>query len=225
MTGADDRHRSLGNTDAALRRAWHPVARAAELGGDPVAVELLGQPWVVYRVAGGGPEAIVAFVDRCPHRLAPLSIGSVEAAGLRCGYHGWCFDPSGRAVEIPALGPGASLPSQARLTPSAGVAVAYGMVWLAPQDPVVPRPDFGVDLGALELIDLPVVDTRAGAGLLADNFLDIAHFPFVHGATFGASETLVDPYEVVRHGFGLDAGATHQFANREDPAWRPGSAR
>jgi phenylpropionate dioxygenase-like ring-hydroxylating dioxygenase large terminal subunit len=209
---------SLGNTDPVLRRAWHPVARAAEVGSAPLAVDLLGEHWVLYRVAGGGPDEIVAFVDRCPHRLAPLSIGSVEGAGLRCAYHGWCFDSSGRAVEIPALGPGAALPPRARLTPAAGVAVAYGMVWLAPEDPVVPRPDFGTDLTGLELIDLPVLDARAGAGLLADNFLDIAHVPFVHSATFGASEsTHVDPYEVVGDGFGLDAGTTHQFANREDP--------
>jgi phenylpropionate dioxygenase-like ring-hydroxylating dioxygenase large terminal subunit len=214
---------TLGNTDSVLRRAWHPVARVADIAAAPVAVQLLGAPWVVYRVPGATPDTIVAFADRCPHRLAPLSIGSVEDAGLRCAYHGWCFDPSGRAVEIPALGPGAALPPRARLTPAAGVTVAYGMVWLAPEDPVVARPDFGPDLGDLEVIDLPILDARAGAGLLADNFLDIAHFPFVHAATFGASETVVEPYDVVRDGYGFDAGYTHQFANREDPGVAAGT--
>jgi phenylpropionate dioxygenase-like ring-hydroxylating dioxygenase large terminal subunit len=80
---------ALGNTHPALRRAWHPVARVSDLGAEPVAVELLGEHWVVYRVLGG--DDVVAFADRCPHRLAPLSIGSLEPAGLRCGYHGWCF--------------------------------------------------------------------------------------------------------------------------------------
>jgi phenylpropionate dioxygenase-like ring-hydroxylating dioxygenase large terminal subunit len=215
---ADDRT-ALGNTHHALRRAWHPVARAEEVGSAPLAVELLGEAWVLWRVPSGGPEEVVAFVDRCPHRLAPLSIGRLERAGLRCAYHGWCFDATGRAVEIPALGPDAALPPGARLTPAAGVVVAYGMVWVAPQDPVTPRPDFGTDLEGLDLIDLPALDARAGAGLLADNFLDIAHFPFVHAATFGASEsTLVEPYDVARDGFGFDAGYTHRFANREDPA-------
>jgi phenylpropionate dioxygenase-like ring-hydroxylating dioxygenase large terminal subunit len=214
---------TLGNTDASLRRAWHPVARVAAVGAEPVAVQLLGERWVVYRVPGTGPEGIVAFADRCPHRLAPLSIGSVETAGLRCAYHGWCFDSSGRAVEIPALGPGAALPPRARLTPAGGVAVAYGMVWVAPEDPIVDRPDFGSDLDHLDQIDLPLLEARAGAGLLADNFLDIAHFPFVHAATFGASETVVEPYDVVRAGFGFDAGYTHEFANREDPGVADGT--
>ena len=35
---------------------------------------------------------------------------------------------------------------------------------------------------------LPTFRARGSAGLLADNFLDIAHFPFVHAGTFGAEE-------------------------------------
>ncbi|HLH45635.1 MAG TPA: hypothetical protein VKV25_00670, partial [Acidimicrobiales bacterium] len=74
------------------------------------------------------------------------------------------------------------------------------------------------DLDGLERIDLPLFDARAGAGLLADNFLDIAHFPFVHAATFGADEsTFVEPYEVQRVEWGFDSTYTHAFANREDP--------
>jgi phenylpropionate dioxygenase-like ring-hydroxylating dioxygenase large terminal subunit len=204
----------LGNTHPALRRGWHPVARVSEVGDAPMAVQLLGEHWVLYRAG----EEIVAFADRCPHRLAPLSIGSVEDANLRCAYHGWCFGPDGQAIEIPALGPDAILPPRARLTAPAGVAVRYGAVWLAPDDPISPLPDFGVDLSPLETIDLPVLDARASAGLLADNFLDIAHFPFVHKDTFGAEEsTVVEPYDVQRDGWGFDAGYTHAFANREDP--------
>jgi phenylpropionate dioxygenase-like ring-hydroxylating dioxygenase large terminal subunit len=30
--------------------------------------------------------------------------------------------------------------------------------------------------------------TRAGAGQLVDNFLDAAHFPFVHAASFGVAD-------------------------------------
>jgi nitrite reductase/ring-hydroxylating ferredoxin subunit len=37
-----------------------------------------------------------AFEDRCPHRLAPLSEGRVEADGtLLCAYHAWRFDGGG----------------------------------------------------------------------------------------------------------------------------------
>ena len=102
----------------ALRRAWHPVAAASDVAAEPVAVRLLGEDWVLARVEG----SLVAFVDRCPHRLAPLSAGRVESGGLRCGYHGWMYDTTGACVEIPALGPGATIPPRACLTSPAGVA-------------------------------------------------------------------------------------------------------
>ena len=64
----------------------------------------------------------------------------------------------------------------------------------------------------------PPVSTRASAGLLADNFLDVAHFPFVHAGTFGAGEAAEVPRDVVaRHGWSFTMTYEHTFANREDP--------
>ena len=34
---------------------------------------------------------MIAAPDRCPHREAPLSLGSVEGGCLSCCYHGWTF--------------------------------------------------------------------------------------------------------------------------------------
>ncbi len=98
--------RALTNTDPALRRCWHPVARSEEVSEQPHGVMLLGDPWVVYR-SGGEARA---FVDRCPHRHCPLTLGHCEGGVLQCAYHGWRFDEGGRCVEIPALGEGATLP-------------------------------------------------------------------------------------------------------------------
>src|SRR5580693_7048706 len=97
-------------------------------------VSLLGDPWVLYRAGG----AVVAFADRCPHRHCPLTLGHCEEGVLQCAYHGWRFDPSGQCVEIPALGPGAVLPPNARLTAAAGVAEAHGIVFLTPDEPIAP---------------------------------------------------------------------------------------
>ena len=57
-----------------------------------------------------------AALDRCPHRRAPLSAGTVEDGVLRCPYHGWAFDGSGGCVDIPAVGTEGRIPSRARLT-------------------------------------------------------------------------------------------------------------
>ena len=58
----------------------------------------------------------------------------------------------------------------------------------------------------------------ASAGLLADNFLDMAHFPFIHAQTFGAGEAREVPkYTVTRNGLQFEASYEHEFSNREDP--------
>jgi len=222
----------LSNTHPALRHCWHPVARSSEIGDRPVRVQLLGSPWVLVRLPRRDQErttALSAFEDRCPHRLAPLSIGSVEGDRLRCAYHGWCFDANGRCVDIPAIGAGATIPPKARLRRAHGVTERSGTVFLLPDEPLP-------GLGSLPDIpeahdpaylqgDLPPRRATAAAGLLADNFLDIAHFPFVHAATFGDTEPVVPPLSVARGAEqGDDAGrwhfsavSEHTFANREDP--------
>ena len=96
----------LTNTDRALRYGWHVVATSDEVGRDPVQVWLLGEPWVLVRLpTPDGATRLAAFEDRCPHRLAPLSAGSVVGETLQCAYHGWCFDGDGTCTRVPAIGP------------------------------------------------------------------------------------------------------------------------
>ncbi|MGH9297781.1 MAG: Rieske 2Fe-2S domain-containing protein [Acidimicrobiales bacterium] len=206
----------LTNTHPALRRCWHPVARSGGVGEDPVAVKLLGEAWVLFRSEG----KVRAFADRCPHRGAPLSLGHGECGGIRCGYHGWRYDAAGKCVEIPALGEDAAIPPRAELRAPDGVAERFGLVFLAPEPPLasLPTVDEAEDPSFIAG-DLPVMSARASAGLLADNFLDTAHFPFVHVATFGADEAReVGQFDVVRDGLSFTATYEHSFANREDPA-------
>jgi pheophorbide a oxygenase len=58
---------------------------------------LLGTPLVIWKDPASGSWSVLE--DRCPHRLAPLSEGRVEAGagreGLMCSYHGWSFDARG----------------------------------------------------------------------------------------------------------------------------------
>jgi vanillate O-demethylase monooxygenase subunit len=206
----------LGNTHPALRSGWHPVARSSSVGDQPVRTMLLGEPWVLYRTGG----RLRAFVDRCPHRRAPLSLGTVTDGILRCAYHGWCYAPDGRCVSLPALGDQAAIPARARLSVPAGLAERHGMVFLAPEDPLAPLPVLPeAEDPAFLAGDLAPIGARAAAGLLADNFLDMAHFPFVHAKTFGAGESAeIHPYSVDRQGLAFTAVYEHLFANREDPA-------
>ncbi len=209
---------ALDNEHPALRRCWHPVARNSEIGRDPVHIRLLGEDWVLVRLGG----RLAAFVDRCPHRLAPLSAGSVDGEVLRCGYHGWCFDATGACTSIPSLGT-EKIPPRAGVATPAGVTESQGLVFLAPEPPVnevlvVPEADDPSFLhGVLEPFS-----ASAGAGLLADNFLDMTHFPFLHAATIGTEDEVDFEVDVERNGYGLTIHSRHLFPNHEDPGVRRG---
>lgn len=84
-----------------LRRYWQPIALAAELETTrrirPVRV--LGKDLVLFR----DEEQRLGLVDRdCPHRGADLAYGRLEDGGLRCLFHGWLFDVTGKCLETPA---------------------------------------------------------------------------------------------------------------------------
>lgn len=82
-----------------LRRYWMPVAAVAELDDNATKpVRLMGEDLVLYKDRGG----TYGLIDQhCPHRRADLSYGFVEDCGLRCNYHGWLFDDTGRCLDQP----------------------------------------------------------------------------------------------------------------------------
>ncbi|MEM9515765.1 MAG: aromatic ring-hydroxylating dioxygenase subunit alpha [Actinomycetota bacterium] len=196
------------NEHPSLRRCWHPVARVAELTGDgPHAVELLGEHWCLVRLDGEW----TALRDTCPHRLAPLSIGSIVDGTLQCAYHGYRFDASGRCVEIPALGPGAAVPRRASCGSAAGVAEHLGLIWIAPDPPLVGLPDVPEhDDPNFVSCPLPPSDWNAGAAQMTDNFLDPGHLAFLHLATFAQpDDRVVGDYSVDRDGLGFSVRYRH----------------
>jgi 5,5'-dehydrodivanillate O-demethylase oxygenase subunit len=82
-----------------LRRYWWPVLAADELLREPVRpFRLLGEDLVAYRDLSG---KLGLLGRHCPHRRADLAFGMVEDRGLRCSYHGWCFDASGQCIDRP----------------------------------------------------------------------------------------------------------------------------
>lgn len=196
----------FGNDHPSLAHCWHPVARSSDVTDQPLAVELLGEAWCLVRIDGG----LAALRDECPHRLAPLSAGTVVDGTLQCAYHGYRYALDGRCVEVPAM-PGAPIPGRFRCPTAAGVVDHIGLVWIAPEAPLVPLPEVPEhDDASFVHVPLPAMDWRAGASQMADNFLDLAHFPFLHLATFGAPEDrAVRDYEVRRDGWTFSVEYSH----------------
>jgi len=125
-----------------LRRYWMPIAGVSEF--DTVAIKpvrLFGEDLVLYKDL----EGRFGLVDRhCPHRRADLSYGFVESCGIRCNYHGWLFDGSGRCLEQPfddLAHPEARFRAKVRIT-SYPVETLGGLIWayLGPQPaPLLPN--------------------------------------------------------------------------------------
>jgi phenylpropionate dioxygenase-like ring-hydroxylating dioxygenase large terminal subunit len=103
--------------------------------------------------------------------------------------------------------------------PAWGVEERYGAIWLAPAEPRERRLEVPEDTDPRFVAAwLPPVRRGAPAGPLADNFVDVAHFPFVHAATFGAAdETEVPAHDVDLEDGGFTSVQEQWFDNPEDP--------
>lgn len=180
--------------DALLAACWLAVATSAELKDTPHAVKVLEQNLVLWRDAHGDARA---FHDRCPHRGARLSLGRTSDGLLICPYHGWRFSGDGKCVHRPAH-PKDTPPSIAA-TRAFRVSERYGLVWVCLGEPRLGFPSFPAHgaPGKRSVID-PAVDFAACAPRVVENFLDMAHFPFVHPHTLGEEpHTEVPDYEVI----------------------------
>src|SRR5436853_7905727 len=98
-----------------LRRYWQPVGLSEEIpaGGAPVPVRLLGEDLVLYR---DEQDRFGLLGIPCAHRGADLSYGRLEDGGIRCIYHGWLYDLSGRCLEQPGEPVGSSFHERIRQT-------------------------------------------------------------------------------------------------------------
>ncbi|WP_093162083.1 aromatic ring-hydroxylating dioxygenase subunit alpha [Variovorax sp. YR216] len=201
------------------KELWHPVALADDVAGVPLAVRLLGEDLVLWRDGAG---AVHAWADRCPHRGAKLSLGRVvEGEGgkqLECPYHGWRFESGGRCVHVPALP--AFVPPAANRATTHAACDASGLVWVridAPAGSEPPVPLFAAEHDAgMRKIDCGPYDVETSAPRLVENFLDMAHFGFVHEGWLGARDmAVIDDYRVEATPSGLLATGCK--------AWQPQS--
>ncbi len=174
----------------ALRDHWYAVATDVGLSSGPVSRTLLGEPLVIYKDANG---RAIAAPDRCPHRQAPLSAGKVERGVLVCCYHGWSFGADGKCVRIPSAPPDFPIPQNSHLQ-CFETAVRYGLIWVCLGNPANGIPEIShEDDAAFRRINSPVKTWKVSATRMTDNFLDIAHFPWVHRGTFGSSQRTLVP--------------------------------
>jgi phenylpropionate dioxygenase-like ring-hydroxylating dioxygenase large terminal subunit len=176
---------------AVVTRSWYPAMKSTSVPRGAVRPFDLGpRRLAVYRDGDGRVRAIDA---RCPHLGADLSQGRVEAAGLRCAFHGWTFGAGGACVEAP--GHAQPPDRRARAYP---VEERWGFVWVfnGPEPSFdLPDPDPGIRWRTVALRP-----QRVGCHphLVLANGLDLSHYESLHGMTFTEPPRLTvgDRYEV-----------------------------
>jgi len=79
---------------------WYPLLPIEDIDPhQPTTATLLDIPLVIWTEDSSTYQI---FLDRCPHRLAPLSEGRIDANGnLMCSYHGWEFNADGECKSVP----------------------------------------------------------------------------------------------------------------------------
>jgi vanillate O-demethylase monooxygenase subunit len=172
-----------------VRNAWYVAAWSHDLTRDqPAGVSILCEPIALWRADG----RVIAFEDRCAHRLAPLSLGRCEGASLRCMYHGLRYSPDGKCIEVPGQ---ERVPAGFRVRTYAAVE-RHSWIWVWMGDPgaadesLIPAavglddPDYILGSGQL--------DYEAEARLINDNLLDFSHLTYVHAASFQAGPAFAE---------------------------------
>ncbi|MBM3487125.1 MAG: aromatic ring-hydroxylating dioxygenase subunit alpha [Alphaproteobacteria bacterium] len=180
-----------------VMNTWYVAAFGEELGDGLLARTYLDRPVVLYRRPDGTP---VALEDRCCHRSLPLSLGRIEGANVRCGYHGLLFAPDGRCIEVPGqntIPPGAQVPALP-------VVERHGYLWLWPGDAAkadpatIPDIAWNADPAWVKTGDY--WHLKCNYELFNDISLDATHATYVHPATLGSAAIQDTPPRIERDG-------------------------
>ena len=197
------------------RNHWYVACTPAEIDDKPLGRMVCNQRIVFYRGAQG---QAVALEDWCPHRGAPLSLGTVVEGRLVCGYHGLEMGCDGKTVAMPGQRVRGFPPIR-----SFPVVERHGFVWIWPGDPALADPALVPDLFWASSPDWAYGGGLYHIGcdyrLMIDNLMDLTHETYVHSTSIGQKEIDETPCGTRVEG---DQVVTERFMNgiQAPPFWQ-----
>lgn len=201
--------------DPILLNDWHAVMPVAQLEKENgvAGARIMGEDIVIWKAG----DQIRVWKDLCIHRGTRLSLGEVlEDDTLQCPYHGWIYDADGKCVKIPAH-PEQTPPTKAKVM-TYHARVAYEMIWVCLGEPAYDIPVFeewGDD--SYRKVLCGEYEFNATGPRMVENFLDVAHFPFVHEHILGTKEHPEIPdYDVITDENGVTASNIRIFQPNPD---------
>jgi phthalate 4,5-dioxygenase oxygenase subunit len=196
---------------------WIPAALSSQIveDGAPLRVRLLGEDYVAFRATDG---RVGFFDERCPHRGTSLVLARNEDCGLRCIFHGWKIDVSGKVVDVPTHTPNPEAFAAKVPVGHYPIHEGGGIIWVwlgSRQAPPFPELPFTV----LPASRVWMTITKCFCNWLqgVDATIDSAHIGTLHAAYVApykgdqavnhSLEVLAPRYDVERTPYGLDAAA------------------
>ncbi len=173
----------LVTQQSVLRRFWYAVMPLSKLADGAQPFTLLGEHIVLWLRSDGKPAALR---DRCCHRTARLSKGTVQGDHIVCGWHGWTYNSAGIFVRVPQA-PEIQIPAGA-CVPAHHCQGKFGYAWVAPDDPLLPLLDAEEETRGYRRVHQFDETWHTGALRMMENSFDTAHFAFVHAGTFGQGD-------------------------------------
>lgn len=193
---------SLREQDGDLVNHWYILALESEVpAGKPIKRYLYDTPYVLFRNEKG---EVTALLDKCIHRGAQLSLGTVENGAVRCPYHGWKFNSDGQLIDVPSDGPSVEAQDAVKkrnwCTHKTPVVVQDGCVWIWPGDaklatagPSWRFPEYG---NKAVVSYFMITDFDNEVTHLVQNFMDVPHTVFVHSKWFRNRSLLKVPVDI-----------------------------
>jgi len=196
-----------------LLKDWYVICRKDEIDENKILLKyVFDQEIIIWKKK----ERIMAWENLCIHRGSRLSLGSINNGILKCAYHGWEYNQDAQCVKIPSQ-PDIKIPKKACVK-SYKVIEKMNMVWINLSKEVndfVNIKEFN-ESNFNHVASGPYI-MNASAPRAIENFLDVAHFPFVHENHLGVKDKpMIDDYDVVSSNKGIHASNVKIFQPNPD---------
>lgn len=170
--------------DGLFSLTWHPICLSRDVGrGQVKGFDFLDGRVVVMRGEDGAAQVLSAY---CPHLGADLAVGSVVGNTVRCAFHHWQYDCSGKCVQTQSGDPP---PPTARLfrfptVERYGVVFAFNAEKPLFELPSLPYPEEQLLIRAERYEEQLPVDPW----VICCNTPDVQHIRVLHGVQFSNND-------------------------------------
>jgi 5,5'-dehydrodivanillate O-demethylase len=165
-----------------LRRYWYPISASVELEKKPTKkIRILGEDLVLFRDKSG---KLGLVQERCPHRGVSMVYGIPEEDGIRCQYHGWCYNHKGECTEQPNEPENSTFKNRIQIS-AYKVEELGGLIfaYLGPEPaPLLPNWDLFVRGNVIRTIGYQTIPCNWLQ--IMENSLDPIHLEWLHGRYF-----------------------------------------